>query len=143
MSDYDHHELFYGSRPTRAEWVADYWQGRPARFEKLQRMTAEMMAIPQLRCRRRVCRRRHSCRFVGRDDRRPSCLQNLRAGEREGYEALLEKAKYRHAELMTRGYIARSDLDFAALEVDLAVTPPGDERIADLRAFWRRFPAKP
>ena len=55
--------------------------------------TAEMLALPELACRRRDCRRRRRCTWIFRDTRQPCCLANLDAAQRALFDQLAETVR--------------------------------------------------
>ena len=51
-------------------------------------LTAEMLALPQIACGNRDCRRAAACRYVSCDSGAPDCLGRLTATEREAFDRL-------------------------------------------------------
>jgi len=54
--------------------------------------TAEALALPQMVCGRRHCRRASACRFYFTDTGEPCCLQNLSPEQRRIFDEVCEKA---------------------------------------------------
>ncbi|MDR6818934.1 hypothetical protein J2X76_004116 [Neorhizobium sp. 2083] len=55
--------------------------------------TAEMLALPQMACRRRDCRRRNECYWHFNANGEPCCLNNLNAGQRRAFDELYDQAR--------------------------------------------------
>lgn len=122
---------------TGTEMARKYFAARPELLQWLRRCTADLMAIPRLRCGVRKCRRDEHCSWVRIDDQSPCCLANLSEEERAGFQLLLDTAMRHYVELAMPGRPPRTELDSAALELEWAIRFAGDPRRAVLRDFWR------
>ncbi len=54
----------------------------------IARRVAEMLALPHMACRRRLCRRNGRCWYHFTASKQPCCLENLNAGQRAIFEEL-------------------------------------------------------
>ncbi|MBX9458488.1 MAG: hypothetical protein KL863_21965 [Rhizobium sp.] len=50
--------------------------------------TAEALALPQMVCGRRICRRGHRCTYVAVDESLPACLSDLSVEQHAAFDAL-------------------------------------------------------
>lgn len=135
------HYLFNGAKPRTdwEKWVLQSWRAEPARFSLLERRVAELMAIPQLRCYTRSCRRNGRCRFIQERDDSPFCLRNLTEDETEAYGQLLHRAvQARFAPGPADGKTWK-ELDLASLEVELAMAPARSVHIRYVRNIWQKL----
>ena len=123
---------------TWAELTERHFKARPELYRRLQQRTVELMGVTQLRCLIRKCRRRGRCCFRREEDGSPWCLCNLDPQERAGYQLLLDKAMRHYVRQAMPAQPPRTELDHALLELERAIRPAGDPRLAVLRAFWRR-----
>ncbi|KAA0697689.1 hypothetical protein DTW90_20145 [Neorhizobium sp. P12A] len=133
--------LFNGAKPRNEweDWVLERWRAEPVRFSLLERRVAELMAIPQLRCYTRSCRRNGRCRFIQERDDSPFCLRNLTEAENEAYGQLLHRAMRSRFDPGPADGKTWRELDLARLEVELAMSSTDRETIRHLRGLWRRI----
>lgn len=123
-------------RDEREERIFYWWTLDLQRFARLERYVCEMMAIPQMRCRKRSCRRRGRCSFMRVDDRSPWCLANLKTAEHAAYVELLGGALHQCMPHTRIAVTRQTEFGHACEELEFAMTPYLDI-IRRLRQRWR------
>ncbi len=96
--------------------------------------TAEALALPQMVCGRRVCRRAGACCFHFTDTGEPCCLQNLSPEQRRIFDEVCEKAH------RVREFLGMIGLTYAAPMHDLRALE--DIAVEIARATFRRGEGK-
>ncbi|TCR83873.1 hypothetical protein [Rhizobium sp. BK376] len=124
----------------RNEWdeqILRWWKIDLDRFRWLEKRVAEMMAVPQLRCFRRRCRRNGRCGFIVTQDKSPACLRNLTEQEHAAYVELLGQALHFYSPHQPVPITRRTEVDHVCEELVLAIADRKSPRIGYLRRRWR------
>ena len=115
----------------------------------LMTRTAEMLAMPQLACRRRDCRRKNGCRWHFTNSGEPCCLRNLTAAQRRIFDEFYQQTQIilehrGHQGLTyTWGNAEQRALFDAAVEIARTAVPPHDKRRFDaFRRDREKIPAR-
>ncbi|WP_313200221.1 hypothetical protein [Rhizobium sp.] len=90
---------------------------KPPLDAHLAMCTADVMAMPQMVCRRHSCRRGQRCRWYFETSREPCCLRNLDPGQRAIFDQIYQAAHF------AKGFLGSDGPFFEALS--------GPERLSD------------
>ena len=100
------------------------WSLTPREHDRLARRTAEMLALPEMVCDKRLCRRTHTCEFFDKKSGKRWCLRRLdpeaRAAWDELHAIVIRIADIVHAREPSRDPRLR-ELEEAAIEIVQAV----------------------
>lgn len=111
------------------------WSLTPHEHDRLARRTAEMLALPEMVCDKRLCRRTHTCEFFDKKSGKRWCLRRLdpeaRAAWDELHAIVIRIADIVHAMEPSRDTRLR-ELEEAAIEIVRAVP------LHDPLCYWFR-----
>jgi hypothetical protein len=109
-------------------------------------VTADMLALPEMLCRHRQCRREHACSFHRRDTLEPMCLTRFWPRERALFDELLAIVLRIHAGTQyarPSENPERRELEEAAIEIVRASLPLMPEIAGRFEDWCRRYRAPP
>src|SRR5690606_16276866 len=120
----------------------------PPTETQLMARTAEMLALPEMVCRRRDCRRVRRCGWIFPKTREPCCLANLDAEQRRLFDQLLKLVRdardfgsWDSKIVFASPWRAARDLQDAAVEAAFPLVARPDRRA--FRAFVKKRAAQP
>ncbi|UVC08736.1 hypothetical protein IHQ71_27025 [Rhizobium sp. TH2] len=113
------------------------WSLTPREHDRLARRTAEMLALPEMVCDKRLCRRTHVCEFFDNKSGKRWCLRRLdpeaRAAWDELHAIVIKIADLVHLREPARDP-RRRELEEAAIEIVSAV--PLHDPVCHLFRLW-------
>jgi hypothetical protein len=112
----------------------------------LMHVTADMLALPEMLCRHRQCRREHACKFHRSDTLEPTCLTRFWPYERALFDELLAIVLRIHdgtQHAQPSGDSGQRELEAAAIEIIRASLPLMPEITGKFEDWCRRYRAPP